>query len=123
LEQQSSHRDAVESFRKAVELTGGFVQAVAALGHALARCGRREEAQDVLRQIEHPSPPRYVDPYAVAIVYVGLGVSDQALHWLEKAGDDVATWLTLFVKCDPRCDPLRSDPRFVNLLRRMRLAP
>jgi serine/threonine protein kinase len=123
MEQQSSPRDAVESFRKAVELTGGFVQAVAALGHALARCGRREEAQDVLRQIEHPLPPRYVDPYAVAIVYVGLGVSEQALHWLENAGNDVATWLTLFVKCDPRCDPLRSDPRFVDLLRRMRLGP
>ena len=123
LEQQSSSGDAVESFRKAVELTGSFVQALAALGHALGRCGRRDEARDILRHIEQPSPGRYVDPYAVAIVYVGLGEFDQALQSLETAANEVATWLTLFVKCDPRCEPLRSTPRYVDVLRRMRLAP
>jgi hypothetical protein len=84
--------------------------------------GHRDEAEDLLSQIERPSPSRYVDPYAVAVVYVALGEPDRALSWLEKAFDEVATWLTLFVKCDPRLDSLRSDARFVALLRRMRLA-
>jgi TolB-like protein len=121
LEQKSRCEDAIAAFRTASQLTGGFVQAQAALAHALAISGRRDEAEDLLRQIERPSPPRYVDPYAAAIAYVALGEQDRAFNSLEKAFEDVVTWLTLFVKCDPRLDPVRSDPRFVDLLRRMRL--
>jgi tetratricopeptide (TPR) repeat protein len=121
LEQKSRFEDAIASFRRAFELTGGFDQAQAALAHALAIVGRRDEAEDVLRQIEHPSPPRYVHSYARAIGYAALGEQDLAFNWLEKAFEEVETWLTVFVKCDPRLDPLRSDPRFVDLLRRMRL--
>jgi len=52
----------------------------------------------------------------------GMGDKDQALAWLEKAYQDHSEWLT-WAKVEPWMDPLRSDPRFQNLLRRMRLAP
>lgn len=121
LEQKSRYEDAIAAFRKASEHRGGLVQAQAALAHALAMAGRRGEAEDALRQIEHPSPQRYVGPYAAAIVYTVLGEPDRAFNWLEQAVNEGASWLTMFGKSDPRLDPLRSDPRFVDVLRRMRL--
>ena len=66
--------------------------------------------------------PVYVDPYAIAVVYAGLGDFDRTFEWLEQAFEERATWLTLFVKCDPRFDALRSDRRFGDLLRRMGFA-
>jgi hypothetical protein len=55
------------------------------------------------------------------VVHVALGGGDQALSWLDKAVEDMASWLTMFGKSDPRLDPIRSEPRFADLLRRMRL--
>ena len=54
-----------------------------------------------------------------AIVSTRLG--NRAFNWLEQAVNEGASWLTMFGKSDPRLDPLRSDPRFVDVLRRMRL--
>ena len=121
LEQKSRHEDAIVSLRAASELTGGFVQAVAALARVLALTGCREEARELLHQIEHPSVPRYVDPYATALVYASLDDLDSTFVALERACAEVGTWFTLFVKCDPRWDSVRSDTRFQDLLRRMRL--
>jgi hypothetical protein len=55
----------------------------------------------------------------VALIHAGLGERQQALTWLERALDDRAHWL-VWLKLDPRFDPLREDPGFVELLRRMR---
>jgi hypothetical protein len=98
-----------------------MIQMRAALAHTLATVGRRDEAAELLHEIEHPSTPRYIDPYAAAYVHVAFGERDQALNWLDKAVEDMASWLTMFGKCDPRLDPVRSDPRFAEVLRRMRL--
>jgi eukaryotic-like serine/threonine-protein kinase len=121
LEQKSNHEEAIAAFHKASELTGGLMAAQAALAHTLAKVGRRDEAEDLLHRIEGLSPTRHIEPYLAAIVYVALGEPEQAFSSLERAFEEVATFLTLFVKCDPRLDPLRSDPRFKDLLRRMRL--
>jgi hypothetical protein len=71
--------------------------------------------------MEQAEPLHRAEPYAVAIVHAAFGDADRTLTWLEKACEDTAPFLTLHVKCDPRLDVFRSDPRFVNLLRRMRL--
>jgi TolB-like protein len=123
LEQKSSHEEAIAAFRRASEWTGGMIQMQAALAHTLATVGRRDEAAELLHQIEHPSTPRYIDPYSAGLVHVAFGNRDQALNWLDKAVEETAAWLTMFGCCDPRLDPLRSDRRFTDLLRRMRLAP
>jgi len=64
----------------------------------------------------------YVIPYDIAVVAVGLGDKDQAFAWLERAYEERSRW---FVQCkvEPLLDPLRSDPRFQNLLRRVGLLP
>ena len=60
-------------------------------------------------------------PVNLALVYAGLGDKDLAFAWLEKACDDHSQWLSE-IRVDPAFDPLRSDTRFVDLLRRMNIA-
>ena len=62
----------------------------------------------------------YVSPYYVAEIYTGLGDKDAAIEWLGKALDERSTWV-VFLGVDPRFDPLRSDPRFAALLKRLNL--
>ena len=62
----------------------------------------------------------YVPPYWIGVVYAGLGVPDSALTWLEKAYDEHDGSL-VFLKVEPALDPLRSDPRFSSLLKKMKL--
>jgi len=62
-------------------------------------------------------------PYKLAIVCAALGKNDQAFAWLEKAFEEHTPRLLLFLNSDPRVDPLRSDPRFQDLLRRIGLPP
>jgi len=64
----------------------------------------------------------YIDPFDIALVYVGLGDKAQALEWLQRAHEDHSFELT-WIKVDPRLDSLRGEPRFQDLLRRMNLAP
>lgn len=63
-----------------------------------------------------------VPVYRIAAFYVLLGQKDQAFEWLEKAYHDDSAWL-IWLKVDPSMDPLRSDPRFKELLGRMNFPP
>jgi len=58
--------------------------------------------------------------YQIAEIYIGLGHKDQAFQWLEKAYEDRSEWLT-WIAIEPKLDPIRGDPRFAELLRRMNL--
>jgi tetratricopeptide (TPR) repeat protein len=65
---------------------------------------------------------RYVSPMTMVDLYVLLGDKDQAIAWLEKAYQEHATGLR-YLKTEPTYDPLRSDARFQDLLRRIGLSP
>ena len=60
-------------------------------------------------------------PYWLAIAYLGLGLRDEALHQLERACEDRFDWL-ISLGVEPMFDPLRSNPRFQNLLKRVGLS-
>jgi TolB-like protein/DNA-binding winged helix-turn-helix (wHTH) protein/Flp pilus assembly protein TadD len=93
------------------------------LGMNYGLAGRKAEANKILNELlELNRRHRYVTPPALANVYIGLGDKDQAFFWLEKAYQERSNYLT-FLKVFPADDPLRSDPRLDNLLRRMGLAP
>jgi len=62
----------------------------------------------------------YVSPFDIALIYTALGEKDTAFAWPAKAVAERSTWL-VYSKWDPRLDPLRSDPRFQDLLRRIGL--
>lgn len=88
-------------------------------GYAYGLTGRRREALEVLARLEKLSHERYVNPQDFAVVYLGLGDKDQALAWLEKAYEDRSFEVLGFSGL--LFDGLADDPRFQDLLRRMRL--
>src|SRR5262249_18849444 len=96
-------------------------EALVGLGYCHAVSGQPVKAQECLDALTELAGHRYVSPVNLALVYTGLGEQDQAFAWLDKAYDDHSQWLSE-IKVDPAFDPLRSDPRFMNLLRRMNLA-
>jgi serine/threonine-protein kinase len=88
------------------------------LGFLYAKMGRRDDARRVADKLIRISTQKYVSPFLVAILYAGLGDKDQAFAWLEKAYQDRSS-LMAQLKVEASFDPLRSDPRFQDLLRRM----
>ena len=117
-EQQAKYEEAVAAFEKAREGSSNNLSALAALGHAFAVMGRKQEALQILEQLEELQNRTYLSPFWKAIIFAGLDERGAALDWLEKAYQERDVWL-VWLKVDPRLDNLRSQPRFKNLLRRV----
>ena len=90
------------------------------MGYVFAKSGEHQKAHEILNELEKRSNQEHVPALSFAQIYAGLGDSEQALAWLEKAYNERSVWIT-FSKVDPRFDPLRSDPRFQDLQRRIGL--
>ena len=91
--------------------------------HLYAVSGKREAALSILQELlKANATQNYLDPYLIATIYTGLSDKEQAFAWLEKAYQARSEDL-LNIKSEPRLDNLRTDPRFADLLRRLRLAP
>ena len=120
LEQKGLHDEAVAEFQKALALSENSVAAMTGLGHAFALSGKKAEALNVIKKLEDLSKQHYVSPYHTAVIYAGLGDKTQALAWLEKARDERFNWIP-FIQVDPLFDNLRSDPRFADLVKSIRL--
>jgi TolB-like protein/DNA-binding winged helix-turn-helix (wHTH) protein len=84
--------------------------------------GRNDEAEALIKEVEEIARHRYVSGFFFAEAYVGLGQRDQAITWLERAYDAHDQWM-VFANSYPGLDPLRSEPRFQALLRRMQFPP
>jgi len=104
------------------ELLSGIPFCIAALAHAYVRAGESEEATQLLAQLEALHPTCYVDPYNFAVVYAGLGDIERAFESLETSYREGSLWLSCWVRCDPRLEPLHGDARFGRLLRRVGVA-
>ena len=115
---QGRYDEAIAERKKAVELSKGFF-GLAGLGRAYAQAGRRAEAEKIIKELQEQARRDYVHPSHLALIYIGLGDKDSAFTWLEKAYAEHS--FLYFLKSDPNFDPLRSDPRFQDLLRRMNL--
>ena len=118
-EMKGSFQEALAEYRRARELSDDPI-VLARLGHALAASGQRDEALQTLDQLKEISRRRYVPAYAFTILYAGLGEKEQAIQWLERSYQDREPKLTR-LKVDPLLDPLRSDPRFKAMLKRLNL--
>jgi tetratricopeptide (TPR) repeat protein len=89
-----------------------------AAGFLYAVSGRRNEALRVIERMRRLSEQTYVDPYMMAVPYAGLGDRDNAIRLLTKAYEEHSAEMPQ-LKAEPFFDPLRSDPRFQELVRRM----
>ncbi len=117
--QKGMYAEAVAAIKKAGELSGNS-QSDAYRAYALAKWGKGAEARAVLDELLQQSKTHYVAPYSFAIVYNGLGESDKALDYLEK-GFAEKNVLMVFLKVEPKWNNLRMEPRFIELVKRMRL--
>jgi serine/threonine-protein kinase len=119
--QKGQMSQAIPELEKATSL-GECNQSLGELGHAYALSGRRQEAQKIADRLTGEWKRSHIGAYDIAIIQVGLGEKDQALAWLEKAYEDRAFFM-VDLKVEPELDPLRSDPRFQDLVRRMNFPP
>jgi eukaryotic-like serine/threonine-protein kinase len=111
--------EGIAETRKYLELSGdptgkGY------LGLWLAKAGGRDEAMKLLNELKQESMQRYVQSYAFATIYIGLGEKEEALAWLEKEISDRAPNARYFAVL-PELDELRSEPRFKEMLKRLNL--
>lgn len=99
---------------------GANHHAFAALGHLAVLRGRRAEAENALAALTETAKARYVSPVDLARLHLVLGDADGTFGWLERAYAERRGWLT-YLNVEPLLDPIRGDPRFGELVRRMRL--
>jgi TolB-like protein/Tfp pilus assembly protein PilF len=111
---------AISEGEKAVKLSGGSPLMRAALAHTFGTAGRTNEALQILDELIRLSSERYVAPYFLAGIHIGLGEDDRAIEYLEKSHQERSHWL-IYLHIDPSMDALRYNPRFQDLLRRVGL--
>jgi serine/threonine-protein kinase len=120
-EQKGQLGEAIAEYQRARELDPEIPESLMDLGRAYGKAGRRREAEQVLAELQSRAKKGYVAPFQVAMVYVGLGDKDQAFAWLEKALA-ARSWYMTWLRVAPELDPLRSDPRYQDLLQRIQPA-
>jgi len=121
-EQKGMYADALAEVNQAISLSERSAELAAQLGHIYAVSGKKNEALKVLAELNEPSKQADVSPVDLALIYTGLGEKDQAFTWLQKAYDERSPSL-IYLKVEQKFDPLHSEPRFADLLRRIGLAP
>ncbi|MEO8072921.1 MAG: tetratricopeptide repeat protein [Acidobacteriota bacterium] len=117
---QGLYQEALAESLKARAIAGDTPQTTAQIAYVQAVSGQQSEARAALAELKERSARQYVPPYDIALIYTGLGETDRAFEWFEKAYADHSTEMIYF-KVEPILSPLRSDPRYQNMLLRMKL--
>lgn len=120
-EEQGIWPQAISEYQKAVAVSQSNPIALASLGSAYGHSGDRDAARKVIARLQEATKHHYVSAFDIASVLASVGDSDSAFRWLEKAYAERESQMA-FLNITRRMDPLRSDPRFTGLLRRMSLA-
>ncbi len=118
--QQHRYPDAIASFKRGIDLGAFYPQAASALAFAYAVSGNRAGAMRILNDLKRRSATELVPPIHIAIVYSGLGDVTRGIEWLNRGIDQRDNYIpeNFF---QPLMDPLRKDPRFREVERRMGL--
>ena len=118
---QSRFEEAIAEGERAAALSRRSPAALSNLAMAYGRAGRRAEAQQVFNELVELSKRTYVNPFSFFSIHIALGQNDQALQRLEEAVQSHLSGM-IFILVNPELDPIRSDPRFKELVRRMGLS-
>jgi tetratricopeptide (TPR) repeat protein len=122
LEYAGRATEAMEQYRLACVLSPDLVWLRALEGGCLARCGRPEQALEILAELEQVRSTSYVDAYYMAALTAALGKHQEALQELDRALEENSPTLTV-LGADPKLDSLRASPRFARLQKRVHCGP
>jgi TolB-like protein/DNA-binding winged helix-turn-helix (wHTH) protein/Tfp pilus assembly protein PilF len=111
---------AVAELERAEDLLGPRPDVLTPLAHVLARAGRPREARAMLEELRRIAKPQEPAPFRMAMIHIGLGETDRAFEWLEKA-IAAREWQMVLLNVEPAFDDLRSDTRFAALVDRVGL--
>lgn len=120
LREKKMYKGALEQFSLGRKLSGDHPVMLALYGHALALSGDAAGARKALADLQHLAQSRYVSSLYFAAVYTGLGENRTALDWLDRAYQERNDRL-VYLGAEPMADPLRSDPRFAQLMAKIGL--
>jgi tetratricopeptide (TPR) repeat protein len=115
LREKKMYKDALDQFSHGRKLSGDHPVIIALYGHALALSGDAPRARKAIAELQHLAQSRYVSSLYFATVHAGLGENRTALDWLDRAYKEHNDRL-VYLNVDPIADPLRSDPRFAQLM-------
>src|SRR5262249_53321230 len=118
--EKQMYNEAINEFNTVLKLSDGKTLGLTGLAYAYALAGRRQEAQKALDELLQLSKQRYVSPGQIRIIYIALGDKDKDFERLEEA-NKVYDLNLMRMKVERRFDPLRSDLRFDDLVRRIGL--
>ena len=116
--EKEMYEEAIAEAHKASEFSPAQTWSIALEGYASAKSGKQDEARNLLNKLFKLSNERFIPFSHIALIYNGLGETDKALEWLEKAYEQRDPKMA-FLKVDPKWNNLRSEPRFIDLLKRM----
>jgi tetratricopeptide (TPR) repeat protein len=112
---------AIDDYRAAVARSSRYTVSLAFLGHAHGCRGDRAEAEDILRRLDSMRSAQHVSAMDSALITLALRRFEEAFEWMEKAVSEKSGWL-VYLKTDPRLDPLRGGARFDRVLQAIGLA-
>ena len=120
--QKGRFTEALAEYDRGLLKLGQTAFGTAVIAQAQALAGNRDAASEMLKQLESASQSaeHYVPAFGLAMVHVALGHIEDALTWLERACDERALWM-VYLNVDPAFDSLRPEPRFKNLIERLKL--
>lgn len=118
--QQSRHDEAIAEFQKALQLSGRSPRFIEELAYAHGVAGNHQKASELLNELNALSERRYVSPYYLSLVHLGMSDTGKAFDYLGQAIKGRSAEL-VWMKVDPRLDPLRKDARFTEMLHQIGL--
>ncbi len=119
--EKKMYPEAIANFEKSIARTGRQTDSLGILAQIYGLAGRKSDTRKIIRELKERSRHHYVFPSVFANAYLGLGDKERALTYLEQAYEEQDPWL-FYLKVWPLLDPLRAEPRFQALLRRVNLA-
>ena len=116
------YREGLSALERYSTLSRSGAVSLALLGYLHARSGKRKKSLEMIEELKAASKQSFVPALFIALVYAGLDDKDQAFTWLDRAYEERFNRLA-YLKVEVLWDPLRSDPRFTDLLRRVGIPP
>ena len=119
LNQKKSYQESIDEIKTFQTLNTEPLPLIdSELAYAYARSGKPDDAKAIARRLTDMSKHTFVDPYLLACIYIGLGDKEQTIAWLTKSYEIKSAFL-VSAQAEPKFDPIRSDPRFQNILKRI----